>query len=293
MRSLTALIHREFLEHRGAFFYAPLGLLGVLLLGTALSIAGNRFQIPGVVGAPTALRVYEFGVVVVSQLWWWYLLVTLFFYYADAFSADRRNNAMLFWKSMPVSDLTMLSSKMLAGLLVFPAIIFVVLLASGVALYVVIALGVLVMPGFTLPTPLAAITSLYDIGRFALVEFVLGILWFAPFLAWVGALSTVFRRWSIPLSFLIPGVLALLENAAFYGVVPQGGYIYGYLWHRLQFGPPSEIWFMAMMAGPTNVDLLQAALIDRIDWLQLAGGLVVAAVLVYIASLYRRRGVAA
>ena len=29
--------------------------------------------------------------------------VALFFYFADAFSADRRNNSMLFWKSMPVS----------------------------------------------------------------------------------------------------------------------------------------------------------------------------------------------
>ena len=44
-------------------------------------------------------------------LWLAYLAVALFFYFGDAFSADRRNNAMLFWKSMPVSDLKILRQQ--------------------------------------------------------------------------------------------------------------------------------------------------------------------------------------
>ena len=57
-------------------------------------------------------------------LWFVYLMVALFFYFADAFNADRRNNAMLFWKSMPQSDFKMLMSKMLAGMTILPALIF-------------------------------------------------------------------------------------------------------------------------------------------------------------------------
>jgi ABC-2 type transport system permease protein len=33
----------------------------------------------------------------------------------------------------------------------------------------------------------------------------------APALAWVPGLSTLFRRWSFPLAFLIPGTIILLE----------------------------------------------------------------------------------
>ena len=71
-------------------------------------------------GVPSALKSSSSASSPPALLWGVYLLVTLFFYFADAFSADRRNNAMLFWKSMPVSDLKMLTSKMLAGLAVLP-----------------------------------------------------------------------------------------------------------------------------------------------------------------------------
>ncbi len=76
------------------------------------------------------LKFYELAFMASIAGWTFYLLITLFFYYADAFSADKRNNAMLFWKSMPVSDLKVLSSKMVAGLTVFPALIFLVNLGA-------------------------------------------------------------------------------------------------------------------------------------------------------------------
>ena len=67
---------------------------------------------------------FEVGFLGMGALWFVYLMAALFFYYADAFNADRRNNAMFFWKSMPLSDFKILSSKMLAGLTIFPALIF-------------------------------------------------------------------------------------------------------------------------------------------------------------------------
>ena len=79
-----------------------------------------------------ALKFFEIGFLGMAALWFVYLMVALFFYFADAFNADRRNNAMLFWKSMPVSDFSILGSKMLAGLTIFPALIFGALLGQRV-----------------------------------------------------------------------------------------------------------------------------------------------------------------
>ena len=60
--------------------------------------------------------VFDVGYAGIALLWFGYLLIALFFYFADAFSADRRNNAMLFWKSMPQGDFKILLSKLVAGL---------------------------------------------------------------------------------------------------------------------------------------------------------------------------------
>ena len=293
MTKLLALFRREFIEHRGAFLIAPAVLLAVFTIGIAVALLTNRVHLPSTIGLPGALKLYELSFLAMSQLWWVYLLVTLFFFFADSFSADRRNNAMLFWKSMPVSDFGMLASKMGAGLCYFAGILFGFVVITGIIFFGLAVLAASVIPNLTVPSIAQGVESYLGIVWFNLCQFVLGVLWYAPFFAWVGLLSAVFGRWSIPLAILIPVVLSLLENAAFYGTVPDGGYIYNFVSWRMQFGLSREIWAIAALFGETNTDLLVAKLIDGMDWIQLGGGLVVAAVLVYLASLSRRRGVTA
>jgi ABC-2 type transport system permease protein len=294
MSRLIALFRREFLEHRGAFFYAPVALLAIFGCGLGLAIATNRLRFPGDVNAAIVLKVYQTGAVVLAEAWWVYLLVTLFFYYADSFSADRRNNAMLFWKSMPVSDFFMLVSKMLTGLILFPVIIYVFAIVSSVVLYLLAWAAKTALRGLVVPGPVWMVLTVQQIAWFELCQFVLGLLWYSPFFAWIGLLSTFFRRWSIPLSIAIPAILSLLENSAFYGQGPIGGYLWTYLSRRLQFGVSTDVWMASITGGVTaNVPLLTTQLLASIDQVQLAGGVVVAVVLIYIASLYRRRGITA
>ena len=118
----------------------------------------------------------------VSLLWFAYLMAALFFYYADAFNADRRNNAMLFWKSMPVSDFTQLGSKMLAGLTLFPLLILAMIGITGLVLYGFSAVAVITVPGFELPSIVTVLSSAAQIGFFAVVFIALALLWYAPFL---------------------------------------------------------------------------------------------------------------
>lgn len=292
MKSLTALIHREYLEHRGAFLFAPALILGVLTAIMLSGVAFGRFQVEEKFDLIPVLKVFEFGFLAVSGLWFLYLMAALFFYYADAFSADRRNNAMLFWKSMPVSDFKILSSKLLAGLSLFPALIFGAMLVSGLLVFAGIVFSALML-GQTVPSLAAFIGSAAQVAGFSLVFIPLALLWYAPFFAWVGLLSTLFRRWSIPLAFLIPGLAGLAENLLFNGSGPEHGYLLGYLHDRLQFGIERMDLDESMILAPLDAAAMLTRLLATIDWTQFAGGLVVAALLVYVASEYRRRFVAA
>ncbi|HWA20544.1 MAG TPA: ABC-2 transporter permease [Devosia sp.] len=295
IRSWTALLNREYLEHRMAFIYFPIGILVLLAFSAASGLMFNRaqFDIPLGPGTPSTLKFFELGYLLLAALWLVYLAVALFFYFGDAFSADRRNNAMYFWKSMPVTDFKILMSKFFSGTLLFPLILFVVTLVSGLLYFVVINLAPLVVPGLILPSPVDALMSFINISVFALVYTALALLWYAPFFAWVGALSAVFGRWSLVLAFLVPGLLAVVENIVFIGHIPRGGYIWGYLSQRLSFGL-SEPDYMAMLiplrsfGAPEYVGRLWS----HIDWIGMGTGVVFTLVVLWLASEYRRRRIA-
>ena len=296
MKSLTALIKREYLEHRGAFLYAPAVILVALAVIAFSGAALGRFDFYAVgVSALFDLKGFEFSFLAVSALWFFYLLMALFFYFADAFSADSRNNAMLFWKSMPQSDFKILGSKMLAGMTVFPALIVGALLVSALIAYIAVAFVLTARLGIPVSPTADFITSALNVFGFDVAYLVLALLWYSPFFAWVGLLSTLFRRWSIPLAFLIPGLAGLAENLLFRNLIGarDAGYILGYFRHRLDFNAGRQAVWEALNASTTfDAIAVLRQLVAEVDWAQMTGGVAVAFVLVYLASEYRRRFVA-
>ncbi|MDR3476357.1 MAG: hypothetical protein P4M09_32340 [Devosia sp.] len=291
MKAFWALVRREYLEHRGAFLYAPLILIGLVSLLIVSSLVSGRYRIylPNPAAAPRLFDVGYFGVAV---LWWGYCFVALFFYFADAFNADRRNNQMFFWKSMPQTDLAILFSKFIAGMTVLPFLIYLALLLTGL-----IAAGIFFVLPHLVPALGAAdisgtLTAWGQISLVALCYLVLALLWYAPFFAWVGALSTMVGRWSIPLALLIPVVASLFEGVVDFGSAPGGSYILTFLRQRLSFrfdiGDLQQIMFSAQ---PIDLPALLGRLVAEVDWLLLLAGLVFALLVIYLASEYRRRWV--
>jgi len=296
MKSLIALINREYLEHRGAFLYAPAAILGLLTIVMLSGVTFGRFRTIGALGIASGAKGFEVGFLVMGMLWSFYLLVALFFYFADAFSADSRNNAMLFWKSMPLSDFKMLASKLMAGVTAFPAFIFFAWLLSGLVVLVTTGLILLSAPDLPTSAPPAFVLAAGNVILFGLGHLVLMLLWYMPFFAWVGLLSALFRRWSIPLAFLIPALFGLAENLLFRAMPggPEHGYVLGYLRQRLNL-PVDRDDLAINIFNDAAFDGVQALsrVLAGMDWVQLGGGVIVAAILVYIASEYRRRFVAA
>jgi len=151
-------------------------------------------------------------------------------------------------------------------------------------------IAALVIPGLVPPDPLAALLSFLQISLFGIVFLAIGMLWYAPFYAWVGGLSTVFGRWSLPLAFVIPGLIGVIENIVFLGNGPRGGYVWQYLTHRWQYGLNDvDYGVIVVTPRPFDASIYIGRLFAETDWVSVGTGLMFAIVVVWLASEYRRR----
>lgn len=293
MKAFIALIRREFQEHRGAFLYAPAILVCLMTLFVAMGFVSGHYRFDFHSAMPMQYKLFDGLYFAVAALWWFYLSAALFFFFADSFNADRRNNAMFFWKSMPQSDFKILISKLVAGMTVLPALIFLAMLVTGIVLAIAAIIAPFALPILGAPDIGATARSWVGVSSVALCYLILSLLWYAPFFAWVGALSTVFGRWSIPLALLIPAVFSLLEGVIDFGSAPGGSYVLSFLKERLSFSFDAADMREALFSNaPLDVSGLVTSLIANVNWPSLVGGLVFALVVIYAASEYRRRVIA-
>lgn len=291
MKAFAALVHRELIEHRGAFLIGPLLLVAVLFGATILAFTVGRVdaRFSGAIFTVAPLRVFEVGFLGFGLGWALYMMSVLFFYCADGFAADRRNNAMLFWKSMPVSDFKVLMSKLAAGITILPGTIYAVALLSGLLLYGVAFATMLINGTATLAT-FGSIVAIYGhVALTILVVLACGLLWYLPAMALVGAMATAIGRWAIPVSLLLPALVSTLEWVTLGGLHPFDTHTWRFIEYRaaLPDTPYIETWFTTDQPF-SGVDFA-ADLIGAMDWLQVGIGAVFAVLVIYAASEYRRR----
>ena len=301
MKAFIALVHRELIEHRGAFLTGPLLLLALIFGATILAFSVGRVDVhfSGAMLTVVPLIVYEMGFLGLGFAWSLYLTATLFFYCADGFAADKRNNAMLFWKSMPVSDFKVLLSKLAAAVTILPAAVFAVALLSGIILFGV-AFTTMLINGSATMAALGDIVGIY--GQIALALFTVlltGLLWYLPFMALVGAIATVVGRWAIPIAVLLPTIVSTLEWVTLGGLHPFATRTWAYLHYRTALPETNyaDSW-IASVESKFNPNLsvprfngftFAGDLLAAIDWFQLGIGVVFAFAVIYAASEYRRR----
>ena len=292
MKAFFALMHREYIEHRGAFFIAPLVLVAIVFALTLLAFSVDRLdtRFSGQLLTVVPTWVFEAGFAGLAAAWLAYLGFVLFFYCADGFAADKRNNAMLFWKSMPVSDLRVLLSKLAAALTILPGSIFAVALVSILLMFGV-AYVTTMIAGLGSANLLGSIAIIY--GQMALVFLVImvcALLWYLPYIALVGAMGSVVGRWAIPLTLLLPTVISALEWVTLGGAHPFATRTYAYLEYRSQM-PVSLDHLDRVWEGQEafNSTLFVTEFLQKFDWMQVGIGAVFALGVIYLAAEYRRR----
>ena len=292
MKAFLALMHREFIEHRGAFLIAPLILVAVVLALTLLAFSADRLdtRFSGQLLTVVPNWVFEAGFAGLAAGWLAYLGFVLFFYCADGFAADKRDNAMLFWKSMPVSDLKVLSSKLAAAMTILPGAIVAVALLSILLMFGV-AYATIMIAGLGNAALLGGIAAIYaQMTLVLLVVAVCALLWYLPYMALVGAMATAVGRWAIPLAFLVPIVVSALEWVTLGGRHPFETQTWAYLDYRsklpLSFDYLDRIW-----EGQERFDAAAfiTDFLHKFDWPQIGIGAVFAVLALYLAAEYRRR----
>jgi len=113
------------------------------------------------------------------------------FYCLDALHGERRDRSILFWKSLPVSDLTTVLSKVAVPLVVLPLLSFAIIVVTQFIM-------LLISTAVLLPRGLAATTwtnfNLFQQSLILLYGLVAIAMWHAPIYGWALLVSGWVRR---------------------------------------------------------------------------------------------------
>ena len=207
-------VRRELWESR-SIVIAPLAAAGVALFGFAVSathLAENRRLVLSLDPARRAAAVMEAyhlaaAAVILTGM------IVMIFYCLGALYNERRDRGILFWKSLPVSDLTTVLSKAAIPMLVAPAILFGVAMGLQVVM-AALSTTILLANGVDIN---AAGTQVPLLGRAADVLYGVTVLtlWYAPIWAWLLMVSAWARRAPFLWATLPVLAVCLVEKLAF------------------------------------------------------------------------------
>ncbi len=220
-------IRRELWENR-SIYIAPLAVAAVTLFGFMIASIGRALSEPDLVQRLQVLEepfTFSTGVIMAAAF------IVAIFYSLDALHGERRDRSILFWKSLPVSDLTTVLSKASIPLLILPLLSFAIVIVTHI---IMLLLSMLVLRGsglsatalWTQPTLLQTWVGLF----YHLVT--VHILWHAPMYAWLILVSGWARRATFLWAFLPPVAIGVVEKMAF-----RTTHFFSFLLYRLNGGP--------------------------------------------------------
>jgi ABC-2 type transport system permease protein len=117
-------IRRELWENR-SIYVAPLAVASVALFGFTLSSVAGIWEEPLRLNPAQPQAPYDMA----AGLMMLTCILVSVFYCLDALHGERRDRSILFWKSLPVSDLTTVLAKASIPLVVLPLLVFAITVA--------------------------------------------------------------------------------------------------------------------------------------------------------------------
>jgi len=225
-------LRRELWENR-SIYIAPLMVAGLFLLGFTIS----AFRLPARMRAAQALplmqqhRLIEWPYNFASLLIMGTTFVVALFYCLETLHGERRDRSILFWKSLPVSDLTTVLAKASIPLVILPLLTLAITVVTQ-SLMLLISTAVLEASGQGTAT-LRAHFSLFQMSLMLLYHLVgIHALWYAPIYGWLLLVSGWARRAAVLWAALPLLAIGFVEKIAF-----NTSYFAGALKYRLLGGP--------------------------------------------------------
>ena len=134
------------------------------------------------------------------------------FYCLDALHGERRDRSILFWKSLPVSDLTTVLSKAIVPLAILPLLTFAIVIATQ---FIMLLVSTVVL----LPSGLSGTTwtllPWFQLSVILLYGLVTMALWHAPLYGWLLLVSGWARRATFLWAVLPWLAICAVEKIAF------------------------------------------------------------------------------
>lgn len=278
------LLRRELWEHR-ALWRAPLLVIGCVILLTLIGSThfGSGDGPPGAMDlrAPsgTALLFGRGMMVVMTSVLGGVSAVVIIVYLLDCLYAERKDRSILFWKSLPVSDVQTVLAKAGTGLLVAPLLALAIAAVAFPVLLLVLRVRYDALDGVI---GLDAVVGAYGMLPRIALTWMWGLLWYAPFAAYLLLASALAKRVPLLHAVLPPVVLVALEGVAM-GTTRVAGFIASRLAPWGDDGWSLGVTPQQLITGTAEPDWT-APLLNTNLWL----GVAAAAVMVYIVVRLRR-----
>jgi ABC-2 type transport system permease protein len=206
-------VRRELWENR-SISVAPLIVAVVVLFGFLISTIGMPERRQNVLLLDPAHQRAMIGMPydVAAMILIFTAFIVGVFYCLDALHSERRDRSILFWKSLPVSDLTTVLSKAAIPFVILPAIVFAIIV-------LVQLLMLLWSSAVLLSSGLAATTwtrfNLFQQSVILLYSLIVIALWHAPIYGWALMISGWARRATFLWVVLPLFAIGILEKLAF------------------------------------------------------------------------------
>jgi len=223
VNQMITLLRRELAEHPASWM-VPAVLGGLFVAAALLAVFGfarvgiDEVQFGSEVFAegldPAAIHAVLMVIFVPIALVFALVISTVIaFYLLDTLYAERKDRSILFWKSLPVSDLKTVGSKYLTAFAAMPLQTIVLFVATAVLVWLIVGTaGAVAGTGQFLlqgPWALAQAAILLTYGLIALG------LWLAPLYAWLLLVSAFAKRAVLAWATLPPLLLIVAEQTLF------------------------------------------------------------------------------
>ena len=275
-------VWRELWENR-SIYLAPLIVAAVQVFALAISTIGlaERRRAVLLLDDPVKQRAaIEATYDAAAMMMIFVVFIVGVFYCLDALHGERRDRSILFWKSLPVSDLTTVLSKAIIPLAVLPAIAFALTVCVQLIMLLMTSANLL-MHGMS-PATTWAHFPVFQNWLVMLYGLIAIAFWHAPIYGWLLLVSAWARRATFLWAVLPLIVIQIFEKITF------GTHYFGtLLQHRLMGFAPHAFGFHG--DGHPTIDSLSQLTPGRyLGSLGLWIGLLVAAGFVFGAVRLRR-----
>jgi ABC-2 type transport system permease protein len=275
-------VWRELWENR-SIYIAPLIVAAVQVFGFAISTIGlaERRRAVLLFDDPVKQRAaIEAPYDIAAMMMIFVVFIVGVFYCLDALHGERRDRSILFWKSLPVSDLTTVLSKITIPLVILPVIAFALTVCVQLVMVLMTSANLLVH-GMS-PATTFAYFPVFQNWLVMLYGLIAIALWHGPIYGWLLLVSGWARR-----ATFLWAVLPIIAIQIFEKITFNTSYFTKMIQHRLMGFAPHAFGFHG--EGHPTIDSLAQLTPGR--YLGSAGlwlGLLVAAAFLFAAVRLRR-----